>query len=251
MTAATNTIADKLGPFFGVVARGRTYLYLVYNLLALPLGVAYFIFLVVGLSLGLGLLIIWIGVFVLAMLLLLGWALSAFEREQANLLLGAGIEPPGGRPPEGSPVLEWIKAFLGNRVTWTGPVFLFLKFPLGIFSFVFTVTALSVSLALMLAPLYYRWEPLDLEIGYTGWYVDTLPEALLCSLAGIFIYLLALHAVNGLAWVWRELATLLLGDRREAATAADGGAGAGEEDAPAVESAMPEVTAADGNEATA
>lgn len=224
-TVAKNTVADTLGPFFGVAARGRSYLNALYNLLAFPLGVAYFVFLVVGLSLGLGLLIIWIGVFILAAVLLLSRALSAFERQQAILLLGAHIGPMGAKAAEKSAkgtFWQQIKAFVSNRVTWTGPMFLFLKFPLGIVSFVFAIAALSISLSILLAPFYYYWSPLD----FYFWYVDTLPEALLCSLLGILLFFVSLHALNGLAWIWRELATLMLGKKPDvtpaAATPVDG-----------------------------
>ena len=139
MTTAEHSFADTLGPFFGVVVRGRSYLNAVYNLLAFTLGVGYFVFLFVGLSLGFGLLIIWVGVIVLAGVLLLSWGLSAFERQQAILLLGATIGPMGSKPADKSPAMAWMKAFLSNRVTWTGPMFLFLKFPLGLFSFVFAI----------------------------------------------------------------------------------------------------------------
>ena len=244
MTTAKHTVADTLGPFFGVVARGRSYLNVLYNLLAFPLGVAYFVFLVVGLSLGLGLLIIWIGVFILAAVLLLSWGLSAFERQQAILLLGADIGPMGAEPAKKSTVSQWIKTFIVNRVTWTGPIFLFLKFPLGIFSFVFAIVTLSISLSLLLAPFYYYWSPPD----FYFWYVDTLPEALLCSLAGILLFFLSLHALNGLAWIWRELATLMLGKKPELAQAVAGDPGSGDvSDSPtaALEAASTEADAGD------
>ena len=212
MTVATQSFADSLGPFFGVVARGRSYLNTLYSLLAFPLGVGYFVLLTVGLSLGLGLAILWIGLFILAILLLLSWVLSAFERQQAILLLGARIGPMGSWPPEGSPVSEKLAQFLGNRVTWTGLLFLFLKFPLGVFSFVFGVTGLALSSALLFAPFYYRWSPPD----FYWWYVDTLPEALLCSLIGALMFVVTLHALNGLGWVWRELARLMLGQESSA-----------------------------------
>lgn len=237
MTTAEHSFADSLGPFFGVVVRGRTYLNAVYNLLAFPLGVGYFVFLVVGLSLGFGLLIIWVGVIVLAGVLLLSWGLSAFERQQAILLLGATIGPMGSKPAEKSPVTAWMKAFLGNRVTWTGPIFLFLKFPLGLFSFVFAIVSLSISFSLVLAPIYYYWSPLD----FLWWYVDTLPEALVCSLIGILVFILSLHALNGLAWIWRELASLMLGTKPDLSptVAGDVGSARGSDPADVSDSAVP------------
>jgi hypothetical protein len=83
-------------------------------------------------------------------------------------------------------------------------------------SFCFGITALALSGALLFAPLYYRWSPPD----FYWWYADTLPEALLCSLIGLLGFVIALHAFNGLGWVWRQLATLMLGQVEEPETPA-------------------------------
>ncbi len=59
MNETTNSTQKRyIKRFFGVVARGQSYLNMIYLLLAFPLGVCYFVFLVTGLSLGIGLLII-------------------------------------------------------------------------------------------------------------------------------------------------------------------------------------------------
>ena len=171
------TAQAALRSFFGVVADGRSYLNVLYNLLAFPLGIAYFIFLSVGWSLGLGTVIIWIGLFVLLAVLGLSWLFSAFERQQAIFLLGAEVEPMWPKAGEGADAgaqksgWDRFKAFLGNKVTWTGMAFLLLKFPLGIASFVAAVTSLSISLSFLLMPFFYRWD--SASIGY--WNIDTLP----------------------------------------------------------------------------
>jgi hypothetical protein len=204
-----------LRSFFGVVTKGRSYLNILYLLLAFPLGIAYFIFLSFGWSFGLGTLIIWIGLFVLLAVLGLSWLLSAFERQQAIHLLGAEVEPMWPAADETSeldqPRSNWdrFKDFLSNKVTWTGMVFLLLKFPLGIASFVAAVTALSVSFSFLLMPFFYRWDAAS--IGF--WDVDTLPEALLCTILGALLLVVSLHLLNGLAWVWRGLSRALLGQR--------------------------------------
>ncbi|MDH3254719.1 MAG: sensor domain-containing protein [Acidobacteriota bacterium] len=208
MTATQLTAPQAFGSFFGVVAQGRSYLNALYLLLAFPLGVAYFCFLAVGWSLGLGLILLWVGFIVLFIVLTGSWLLSAFERQQAIHLLGADVRPmwPESMATEES-VWARVKAFLANKVTWTGMVFLLLKFPLGVASFVVAVTSLSVSVALFLAPLYYRWDPPDLY----WWTVDTLPEALVCSLTGALCLILTMHVLNGIAWLWGGLSRLLLG----------------------------------------
>jgi hypothetical protein len=208
MTSAASKASSALGSFFGVAASGRSYLTVLYSLVAFPLGVAYFCFLTIGWSLGLGLLIIWIGLIVLLTVLAGSWLFSAFERQQAIHLLGATVEPmtPAERDPERTPWQRFV-GFLANRVTWTGMLFLLLKFPLGIASFVAAVTGLSLSFSLLLAPLYYRFEAPDLYY----WRIDTLPEALLASLVGALLFILTLHLLNAFGWIWKGLARTLLG----------------------------------------
>jgi hypothetical protein len=210
MTTTQLTAQQVFGSFFGVVTKGRSYLNVLYLLLAFPLGIAYFIFLSVGWSLGLGLLILWIGLLVLAVVLGGSWLFSAFERQQAIHLLGAEVQPMWPEPSKPMQSI-WARftAFLGNRVTWTGMVFLLLKFPLGVASFIVAITSLSLSISCLLAPFFYRWD--QPEIGF--WVVDTLPEAFLCSLIGALSLIVSLHLLNGLAWVWKELSRVLLGHR--------------------------------------
>ena len=62
-------------------------------------------------------------------------------------------------------------------------------------------------------------------IDFLWWYVDTLPEALVCSLIGILVFILSLHALNGLAWIWRELASLMLGTKVDVTPAVPGDLG--------------------------
>jgi hypothetical protein len=64
--------------FFGVLRRSETYRNLGYDLLAFPLGIAYFVFLVTGLSVGVGLVIIWVGVPILLGVVLAWRGLGAF-----------------------------------------------------------------------------------------------------------------------------------------------------------------------------
>ena len=210
MTTQQTTAQQALAAFFGVVVKGRSYLNILYLLLAFPLGVAYFVFLSIGWSLGLGMLILWIGLFVLLAVLGLSWLLSAFERQQAIHLLGAEVQPMWTARTD-SDTSAWGRfvAFLSSKVTWTGMVFLLLKFPLGIASFVLAVTSLSISVSCLLAPFFYRWDAPDFGI----WRVDTLPEALLCSLIGALLLILSFHLLNGLAWIWKGLSRTLLGQR--------------------------------------
>lgn len=208
---------NPLAAFFGVVIDRRPWLGLVYLLLAFPLGIAYFVLLVTGWSLGLGTLILWIGAIVLLGLIAFSFVLSLFERLQTVWLLSTPVGPAWQRPLAGLGFWARLKALLANRVTWTGMLFQLLKFPFGVAAFVFVVTAFSLSGALLAAPIYYSGSPPD----FFWWVADTLPEALLCSLAGALLLVVSLHAVKGIAWAWGRLAALMLG-RREPPTGLDG-----------------------------
>jgi hypothetical protein len=213
------SIQSVLAKFFGVVVRGQTYLNLLYLLLAFPLGLFYFIFLVVGLSVGVSTIIIWIGLLILALVFAAWYAFIAFERQMAIAMLNENIPPISRQDGTGKSLWQQFTAALRNPVTWKGLVYLFGKFPLGVLSFVVLVTLLSVSASFIGLPFYYQTIHANFNMTLNGVYyfnpallVDTLPEALLGSLLGIFIALISLHVFNGLAWVSGKFARVMLGN---------------------------------------
>jgi putative sensor protein len=210
------TVPGALVHFATAPFRLRTYTNLVYLMLAMPLGLLYFLFLSVGLSLGIGLIIVWIGIPILGVVFAASWALAALERQLAIHALGADV-PPMAPPPSGESRTLWqqVTAFFLNPVTWKGMAFLVLKFPLGIVSFVTVVTLIATSIALVLAPI--AWELGVFEVDVVFWPVNSLGGAWACSLFGLGLLLLSLNLLNLLALVWRWAATFLLGSERFAA----------------------------------
>lgn len=210
--------------FLGVIADPQSYLNIVYLLLGLPLGIAYFVFLVTGISLGFGLLVIWVGVPVLAFVLLGSWAMCRFERSLVNTLLKEDIpavskedrsrQSGGGVPRLGAEerlfIGAWrrLKSHLSDRLTWTGMFYLLLRFPMGIATFVIAVVLISVTGALLGAPAYY-W--VDEGIDFGIWQVDELWEAIILTLIGIPAVFVALHLMNGTAFLSGKLARVMLG----------------------------------------
>ena len=211
--------ADGLRLFLGAPFRLRTYTNLLYLMLALPLGLAYFIFLAVGLTVGFGLTLVWIGLPILALVFAGSWAFAAFERQAAILLLKADV-PPMLPPPSPAQRTAWQRAgdFFSNPVTWKGMGFLLLKFPLGLVSFVSIVALLPLSGALMLAPVLWEMGIFDVgDIDGVVFSVDSIGGAWVCAIAGLVMLFLSLNLLNILAWLWRATATALLGsDRFEA-----------------------------------
>ncbi len=189
---------NPLERLYGVFTQSQSYLNLVYLLLAFPLGLAYFIFLVTGFSLGFGLLIVWVGFLVLVGVMGLSWVLTLFERQLAISLLRIEIPPLTKPASSGETIFQQLKAHLSNPVTWKGIIFLFLKFPIGVAAFVATITLISLSFGLLLAPLTFPWW--HLNVGF--WQINSLPGAMVAFVAGLVVAPLSLHAMNILAgWI--------------------------------------------------
>ncbi len=196
--------------YFRVMIEPRTYLNLIYLLLSFPLGLAYFIFLVVGLSVGISTVIIWVGLLILALLFPAIWLLIRFERAQTIFLLGQDL-PPMSNPldPETS-LLNRIKAFLTNPVTWKGILFLLIKFPFGIFSLTLIATGLGVGLGFILTPFIYPFATVDI-----GFYVvNSLSEALGVAIVGLLILPGIAHIFNFFADLAGKFSELMLAERK-------------------------------------
>jgi succinate dehydrogenase/fumarate reductase cytochrome b subunit len=200
--------------FFRVMGSGQAYLNFFYLLISFPLGIFYFVFLITGLSLGFPLLIIWIGV---PILLLVGagwWLLAAFERQMAIHWLKEDIPPMTKPSTEGVDLWTRFKDYFLNPVTWKSLLYLFLKFPLGIFSFVVLITLVSFTVSFLSIPvLYTSFSAFTPEIDFGAgsiWYVDSMNDALLVTVIGVFLWPVTLHALNGVAWLHAKLAKNLL-----------------------------------------
>jgi hypothetical protein len=156
-----------------VTRRGGTIL--LYHLLGLPLGVAYFVWLVTGFSTGLGVLVTLIGIPLLTLVLASVRPLAAAERALANELLGAGI-PGAPLAPTGSGWMGRLKAYWTDARTWRGVAFLFLRFPAGLASFIVATVSYGVALTLLAAPLLATLDGDGLDIG--PWDIDGVLEGL-------------------------------------------------------------------------
>lgn len=193
-----------------------TYGMALYALLAFPLGLLYFVFLVVGLSLGAALLIVWVGLPILLFVLAGTLAFADLERALSARLLGAPVPRfPRRRLSEG--VWSWVREQLGDVGTWKAALYLTLKFPLGLASFVILVVLIAVTLALLLAPLALLFGP---GVTFDVFGADAaLPSPfawVALSVAGFGFALLTASVARGLGWLWRALALALLADGGEA-----------------------------------
>jgi hypothetical protein len=125
-------------------------------MLSLPLSIVYFTLTIVGFSLGVGALVIWIGLPILFATLYMVHGMAAIERNLVRTLLRMPHpdQPYGRVPTQG--FLRRFGSLLCDPYTWTGLLYmLFIKLPLGILSFVLTLTFLVLSICLTLLPLVY------------------------------------------------------------------------------------------------
>ena len=201
---ATETLDSELSPRRIVTAplRARTYLNLIYLVLAFPLGLAYFVGVVTGLSTGVGMVITLVGIPLLIATVLGATIVAAFEARLATHLVGVDVPLPeavrdGFLTDEDDGVLEALKRLLTAPTTWTSVLLLVVKFVYGVVAFTLLVTVGAVVATLLAAPLAYDQPGVTYQFGaYT---VETLPVALVLSGTGVVLTVLALSLFNLLA----------------------------------------------------
>jgi hypothetical protein len=205
----------SVGRFFKVMVNGQAYLNLLYLGATFPLGIFYFVFLVSGLSLGISLSIIWVGI---PILLLMGagwWALATFERFMAIQLLKEDI-PAMARPVDHA-LGTWagFKEYFANPVTWKSLLYLFMKFPLGMITFVVIMVMVPLTVAFLSTPFTYdtvQFFQSGISFGtwFPVWQIDSMGDALIGALVGLMLWPVTLHITNGLAWVHAKFARMML-----------------------------------------
>lgn len=207
--AESGSVAIERQPttFFSVVTDVQSYINILYHLLAFPLGIFYFVFLVTGIAVGVGLIVVWVGIPILLLVMAGWWAMAAFERVMTARLLNVSIAPMSREEPPEPGIWARVKSLVRNPVTWKGLAYLLVKFPYGILAFVLVTVALSLSVALLAAPIIYPYAQYTVGV----WQIDTMGEALTLSAIGVGIALVSLHLMNGLAALWARFAQLMLG----------------------------------------
>ena len=201
---------SMLGRFFGVIARPRTWLNVLFQLLAFPLGLFYFIFLTVGLSVGLGLVIIWVGIPILLVVVGAWWLFGAFERVQARYLLGADVPPAPRTWETANGIWGKLKAHFGCAATWKDLLYLFAKLVFGSVSTTLLMTVVGTVFWCFALPVAGIWHVDIITTSSGGWHPPLWPS-LLGIPAGMLALLLGLHVLNGWGWVCRVWAELMFG----------------------------------------
>lgn len=183
------------------------------HLLAMfPLGIAYFVSLVTTLSIGIALSWTLIGPPVLLVTMYLSRWAGDGEAWAARHLYGIPLRRPPTTIERGS-YRSQVWARLIDPTTWTGLLYLFGQFPIGIIAFVFLVTSTSIAAAAIAAPVVVALGEGVIQIDESTWVIDQPREAWWLPIAGIAMLLLEVHMVNLLSAAHAWWARLMLGSR--------------------------------------
>jgi uncharacterized membrane protein len=196
--------------FFGVYRDPKAYLALLYMLLSLVTGVAYFTFASVGASLSVGLAILIIGVPFFLLFVGTARVIALAEGRIVESLLGTRMPR---RPVHPGPPASWyqrILEMLKDPRTWGTLLYLFLMMPLGIAYFTFAVVGLVLSVALTIAPvvvLLHMGGAITIDGEMHSPHPALLP---LISILGIVLLTVTMHLARGIGYLHGQLAKSLL-----------------------------------------
>src|ERR1700720_1664748 len=208
---APRAAEDPARRILGVFLDPRAYGALLFMFLSLATGVLYFTWAVTGLSLSLGLSILIIG-FPVALLFLASVRLfSLVEGRLVESLLGVRMpRRPRFATPEGT-LWARLRSWLSDRRTWTTLLYMVLKLPLGVFSFVLFTVLMSISLALLAAPITQLFFDEPLIHTYSNHYLYVPPWGFpLFWLAGLLDLLLVMHLARALGRAYGAIAKAML-----------------------------------------
>jgi DNA-binding CsgD family transcriptional regulator len=205
-----------LGKIFRPAFDYRTYLRAGHMALMLPLGVAYFVFFVVTIVTGGVLIWTFVGpVILLATLFISRW-LGDLEAFTAGYVNGATIRRPPSRLEGVSNFRSQIKVRLVDPTTWTGIVYLFAQFPVGIAMFIGVVITYSVVGAMTFAPVLALFTDGPIVVANPGAWTITFHtplSALAITPFGLLGLVLASHVVIAVSALHGWWAKLMLGSR--------------------------------------
>jgi hypothetical protein len=184
---------------------------LVYLLLALPLGILYFVILVTGYALGAGLIITLVGVPILVTMIFVTYLLGDLDRAMTSKLLGVKIAKPEAIPARDDSARSILVTQLKSLEFWKEFIYLLLKMPLGVIAFTVTIVFLSLSLGLIAAPFILTYVP---DAHMTLWYgyeIDTMQKAVVTSVVGLGLGVITIFLINGFASALGSISVWALG----------------------------------------
>ena len=201
---------SALGRFFGVYGDSRAWTALFYMLLALGTGIVYFTVTVAGLSMSVGLAVLIVGIPFFLLFVGFTRVLSLAEGRLVEGLLGERMPRRPQYPQKGKPWTARIKDMLADPRTWTTMLYFLLMLPLGVVYFTLAVTALALSVGLMVAP-FVEWLSDTGGLYLDGVYITPSPLAAVVAIPlGILLLTTMLHLFRAIGTMHAGLAKHLL-----------------------------------------
>jgi signal transduction histidine kinase len=197
-----------LNPLHALVSP-YTWLATIHLLSDMWIGIAMFVSMLVLLVLSAALMpvaLLGLPVLVAAVYVSRGWA--TVERTRFRLTLGIEIVPPQ-RPAKTRSVPRFLWRLLANVATWRQIVYLLLRFPVGVFTFVATALTWAGPIALALLPTYNHALPDGAHL--LVWKIRGSFEEFVVSMLGLVLVLFIPYVVLGLSTMDAALARALLG----------------------------------------
>lgn len=208
---ATEKDAKSLAAsFFGIVSDSRAWGALMYMLLSIATGVIYFTIVVTGLSLSLGMAILIIGIPIMLLFLAVVRAVSLAEGRLVEALLGERMPRRPSPGPSETGILKRILWWLKDYRTWTTIIYMLLMLPLGVIYFSVIVTALSLSMSLIVGPVVQLVSGIPMVVtGDYGYLIEWYAVPLVWA-AGALVFILTLHLAKLVGRVHGAYAKVML-----------------------------------------
>ncbi|SMD11187.1 sensor histidine kinase [Kibdelosporangium aridum] len=185
----------------------RTGAELLYVLAGLPLCLVGLVVMLVPLVVGMGLSITFIGLPIAALGVLIARGLGNTYRRMAGSLLGLRVSKP--EPP--APTSGIIPAVLRDPASWRAVLYVVLKAPLGLATFVMSALFWVYGLFMLTHIVYWSLLTEQLGLPFTDFKIDTWPKAILLSLVGLGLLYAASRVTHVLLLLDRLLIQGLLG----------------------------------------
>lgn len=196
---------------FQVFKTPKAYTSILYLFMAMPIGIFFFTWAVTGISLSLGLMILVIGIPLAIAFLGSVRLLALAEGRLVEALLDVRMPRRPSLLPEGKGWLEKLKNLLLDGHTWSSLAYLILRLPLGIFYFVTMVTGLSVSFALIVAPIVKLvFETTSIMVVDGVSIMDPIPLLILAPFVGAVLLVGTMHLALALGRFQGLLAKYML-----------------------------------------
>lgn len=186
---------------FGVVVDPAVYKALLYMVISLATGIAYFTIVITGLATAGGMLVMIIGIPLLLLVLAMVRGMALLEGRLVEVLLGIRMPRRDRAELPEAGWLQRIGFWLKDGRTWASMAYMILLLPLGIAYFTLAVTGLATSVGLVFSPV-AMWINDQAFTWHTADYVFRLPlwSSPLLVVGGLVVLVLWMHAVR---WIGR------------------------------------------------